>query len=107
MAATPLHAAVHVCRPTHAKRHAQACINIRGVLMRARAGTFLGVPDVPLLGLGLAALGRPGYINLGHGSDLSKGGSAPHCAALPWLVRTMHVQARPQQAHTAGRRTQR
>ncbi|KAG2487670.1 hypothetical protein HYH03_013671 [Edaphochlamys debaryana] len=34
-------------------------------------GTFLGVPDMPLLGLGLAALGRPGYINLGHGSDLT------------------------------------
>ncbi|KAG2454418.1 hypothetical protein HYH02_001438 [Chlamydomonas schloesseri] len=34
-------------------------------------GTFLGVPDMPLLGLGLAALGRPGYINLGHGADLS------------------------------------
>ncbi|GLC46089.1 hypothetical protein PLESTM_001824100 [Pleodorina starrii] len=34
-------------------------------------GTFLGVPDMPLLGLGLAALGRPGYINLGHGADLT------------------------------------
>ncbi|KAG2431842.1 hypothetical protein HXX76_009335 [Chlamydomonas incerta] len=34
-------------------------------------GTFLGVPDMPLLGLGLAALGRPGYINLGHGADLA------------------------------------
>ncbi|GIL69477.1 hypothetical protein Vretimale_13588 [Volvox reticuliferus] len=34
-------------------------------------GTFLGVPDMPLLGLGLAALGRPGYINLGHGNDLT------------------------------------
>jgi len=33
--------------------------------------TFLGVPDVPQLGIGLAALGRPGYINLGHGSDLA------------------------------------
>ncbi len=27
--------------------------------------------DVPALGLGLAALGRPGYINLGHRDDLS------------------------------------
>mmetsp|Transcript_105029 Transcript_105029/g.201601 ORF Transcript_105029/g.201601 Transcript_105029/m.201601 type:complete len:395 (-) Transcript_105029:70-1254(-) len=26
--------------------------------------------DVPRLGLGMAALGRPGYINLGHGDDL-------------------------------------
>ncbi|CAM3627006.1 aldo/keto reductase [Deinococcus frigens] len=27
-------------------------------------------PNAPRLGLGLAALGRPGYINLGHGADL-------------------------------------
>lgn len=27
-------------------------------------------PGLPRLGLGLAALGRPGYINLGHGTDL-------------------------------------
>jgi aryl-alcohol dehydrogenase-like predicted oxidoreductase len=26
---------------------------------------------IPRLGLGLAALGRPGYINLGHGGDLT------------------------------------
>ena len=26
--------------------------------------------DVPRLGLGMAALGRPGYINLGHDADL-------------------------------------
>ena len=50
---------------THTHTHAHA-------LARAvHAGTFLGVPDMPLLGLGLAALGRPGYINLGHGADLS------------------------------------
>jgi aryl-alcohol dehydrogenase-like predicted oxidoreductase len=30
----------------------------------------LGPQHNPRLGLGLAALGRPGYINLGHGSDL-------------------------------------
>jgi aryl-alcohol dehydrogenase-like predicted oxidoreductase len=32
----------------------------------------LGRPDLPVspIGLGLAALGRPGYINLGHGEDL-------------------------------------
>ncbi|MFC4427697.1 aldo/keto reductase [Deinococcus navajonensis] len=29
--------------------------------------------DTPRLGLGLAALGRPGYINLGHGQDLGPG----------------------------------
>lgn len=29
--------------------------------------------SLPALGLGLAALGRPGYINLGHGDDLADG----------------------------------
>ena len=29
-------------------------------------------PDVTRLGLGMAALGRPGYINLGHASDLGR-----------------------------------
>lgn len=33
--------------------------------------SFLGASNVPALGIGLAALGRPGYINIGHGSDLS------------------------------------
>ena len=28
------------------------------------------LPSLPKLGLGMAALGRPGYINLGHGEDL-------------------------------------
>jgi len=32
--------------------------------------SFLVVQDAPRLGLGLAALGRPGYINLDRGSDL-------------------------------------
>jgi aryl-alcohol dehydrogenase-like predicted oxidoreductase len=34
---------------------------------------FLGTgpQNTPRLGLGLAALGRPGYINLGHGGDLT------------------------------------
>jgi aryl-alcohol dehydrogenase-like predicted oxidoreductase len=33
---------------------------------------FLGrdAADTPRLGLGLAALGRPGYINVGHSTDL-------------------------------------
>lgn len=49
--------------------------------MRARAAlattplptTTLGVdgPEVTRMGLGLAALGRPAYINLGHGDDLA------------------------------------
>src|SRR5271165_34964 len=29
-------------------------------------------PEVTRLGLGMAALGRPGYINLGHASDLGR-----------------------------------
>jgi aryl-alcohol dehydrogenase-like predicted oxidoreductase len=29
-------------------------------------------PKIPRLGLGLAALGRPGYINLGHGADMAE-----------------------------------
>lgn len=33
--------------------------------------TFLAATR-PILGLGLAALGRPGYINLGHGADLRR-----------------------------------
>ena len=32
--------------------------------------SFLGIEGVPQLGIGLAALGRPGYINLGHDGDL-------------------------------------
>mmetsp|Transcript_41433 Transcript_41433/g.129762 ORF Transcript_41433/g.129762 Transcript_41433/m.129762 type:complete len:266 (-) Transcript_41433:534-1331(-) len=37
----------------------------------ATEAAFLGTPDVPKLGLGLAALGRPGYINLGRDADVS------------------------------------
>ncbi len=29
-------------------------------------------PELPRMGLGLAALGRPGYINLGHGADMAE-----------------------------------
>ena len=35
---------------------------------------FLVVNDAPKLGLGLAALGRPGYINLDRGRDLEDAG---------------------------------
>src|SRR4051794_3608559 len=31
------------------------------------------MPNLARFGLGLAALGRPGYINLGHAADLSAG----------------------------------
>jgi aryl-alcohol dehydrogenase-like predicted oxidoreductase len=39
--------------------------------MRTRPLGDTGIP-VTSLGLGLAALGRPGYLNLGHGEDLSE-----------------------------------
>jgi len=43
-------------------------------------------PVVSALGLGLAALGRPAYLNLGHGEDLAAarggGGAAPSVVAL-------------------------
>ena len=40
--------------------------------MAASERTFLGGPgEVPKLGLGLAALGRPGYINLGRDQDIA------------------------------------
>ena len=40
--------------------------------MAASPPSFLGrVDDVPRLGLGLAALGRPGYINLGRDADIA------------------------------------
>ena len=32
---------------------------------------LIAQPNAPSMGIGLAALGRPGYINLGHGEDLS------------------------------------
>lgn len=39
----------------------------------SNGSSFLGAPppDTPRIGLGLAALGRPGYINLGHSADLT------------------------------------
>jgi aryl-alcohol dehydrogenase-like predicted oxidoreductase len=33
-------------------------------------GLFLHKATIPMIGLGLAALGRPGYINLNHDQDL-------------------------------------
>src|SRR4051812_33575516 len=44
------------------------------VPLRSLGGTGLRVSPI---GLGLAALGRPGYINLGHGGDLAAGTSVP------------------------------
>lgn len=40
--------------------------------MQTRSLGATGIPVTPI-GLGLAALGRPGYINLGHGEDLAAG----------------------------------
>ena len=34
------------------------------------AGARITVCDVAVLGLGLAAIGRPGYLNIGHAEDL-------------------------------------
>jgi energy-converting hydrogenase Eha subunit C len=44
--------------------------------------------DVPKLGLGLAALGRPGYINLGRAADLGAAGtrSEPAMQAAAFAV---------------------
>lgn len=46
--------------------------------------TFLPA-EAPRLGLGLAALGRPGYINLGHGADLADR-SVDGLRAQAWAV---------------------
>ncbi len=46
---------------------------------------FLFTHQRPLLGLGLAALGRPGYINLGHGGDLA------HTYAVDAMERHAHT----------------
>lgn len=43
-------------------------------------------PGTPRLGLGLAALGRPGYINLGHGEDLGPGKDVEALRARAWAV---------------------
>ncbi|MCE7984726.1 MAG: aldo/keto reductase [Caldilinea sp. CFX5] len=45
---------------------------------------FVSTQRRPLLGLGLAALGRPGYINLGHGADLA------HTYAVDAMERHAH-----------------
>ncbi|WP_216328882.1 aldo/keto reductase [Deinococcus aestuarii] len=43
-------------------------------------------PDVTRLGLGLAALGRPGYINLGHGEDVGAGKDMAAMRERAWTV---------------------
>jgi aryl-alcohol dehydrogenase-like predicted oxidoreductase len=48
-------------------------------------GAFLG-ERVPMLGIGLAALGRPGYINLGHDADLGSGKSVDEMRDHCWQV---------------------
>ncbi|GAX75891.1 hypothetical protein CEUSTIGMA_g3334.t1 [Chlamydomonas eustigma] len=48
-------------------------------------GNFLGYPDMNKIGLGLAALGRPGYINVGHDRDIaskSRDDMQKHCAQV-------------------------
>jgi aryl-alcohol dehydrogenase-like predicted oxidoreductase len=58
------HAAAQQCTARYAGDDAPSC-------RQSTTGTFLGVEGVPRLGLGLAALGRPGYINIGHSSQLA------------------------------------
>ena len=43
-------------------------------------------PGTPRLGLGLAALGRPGYINLGHGQDLGVRKDVDTMRAHTWAM---------------------
>ncbi|WP_026332499.1 aldo/keto reductase [Deinococcus apachensis] len=43
-------------------------------------------PDTPRLGLGLAALGRPGYINLGHGADIGAARDVEELRKRAWTV---------------------
>ena len=47
---------------------------------------FLGQRQITALGLGLAALGRPGYINLGHAEDTRDGRSVEAMRALAFAV---------------------
>jgi len=50
--------------------HHSGCRSTRGDLMMTTLGST-GLP-VSRIGLGMAALGRPGYINLGHADDLGR-----------------------------------
>jgi len=43
-------------------------------------------PEVPRIGLGMAALGRPGYINLGHTADLAAGKGVEEMRKQSWEV---------------------
>jgi len=45
-----------------------------------------GTDSIPRIGLGMAALGRPGYINLGHTNDLTDGTSVEGMRAHAWEV---------------------
>ncbi|MFW6021391.1 MAG: aldo/keto reductase, partial [Guyparkeria sp.] len=63
------------------------------------SGKRLALPQ-PRIGLGLAALGRPGYINLGHGQDMPDGRDVEamraHCHAMldaAWQLGVRYVDA--------------
>src|SRR5689334_383226 len=43
-------------------------------------------PPVSAIGLGLAALGRPGYLNVGHGADIGADRSVDAMRARCWQV---------------------
>ena len=56
----------------------RAMLPDHGTASRAR-----GRPRAARIGLGLAALGRPGYINLGHGEDLGGDARSRRCGRAP------------------------
>ncbi|GFH11872.1 aldo_ket_red domain-containing protein [Haematococcus lacustris] len=59
--------------------------SVQGLPVRRAFLDVAGI-DVPPLGLGLAALGRPGYINLGHARDLSAGTDREAMRQQCWRV---------------------
>jgi hypothetical protein len=59
---------------------------------------------VPRVGLGLAALGRPGYINLGHTSDLAAGKGVEEMRVHSWEVMDAAYAAGVRGRHASVRR---
>lgn len=82
------------CRPSADRAHWRAAMaqavgggTASSSQHAAPAGApFLGKGPMPRMGLGLAALGRPGYINLGHGGDLARGKSVDDMRQHCWDV---------------------
>ena len=55
------------CRRSH-RMFVYAIVAVMAATTRSRTASALA--NAPRLGLGMASLGRPGYINLGHAADL-------------------------------------